>query len=212
MSKALQAATGLLFAAFVSVHLLNTWLASFGPEVYDGVQRALRAVYQFAPLEALLLSALVVHLAIGLWHLWRGPKRALNTRARLHRYAGIFLALVIAGHILAVRGASWFYDVYPEFIGLAFSIDALPGYFYPYYFLLSIAGFYHALNGTGIALQRFGIRRRLTDGTLKVAAGIAAVLTGAALLAFGGVWTDVGDPAHSAFGQLALEIVSELAP
>ena len=66
----------------------------------------------------------------------------------LHRYAGFFLLVFIGGHIVAVRGASWFYDVYPGFEGLAFSIAAVPGYFYPYYFLLAVAGFYHGINGS----------------------------------------------------------------
>ena len=152
MLKQIQAATGLLFAAFLGLHLINTWLAALGPAIYDGLQGALRAIYQFAPIEALLLAALSVHLVVGLLRLVTEPKRVLNRRARWHRYAGFFLLVFIGGHILAVRGASWFYDVYPGFAGLAFSLEAVPGYFYPYYFLLGVAGFYHGLNGAFIAL------------------------------------------------------------
>lgn len=61
MLKKLQAITGLIFATFVAVHLLNTWLAGLGPAAYDGVQVALRQVYQFIFVEVLILSALLVH-------------------------------------------------------------------------------------------------------------------------------------------------------
>lgn len=210
MLKCLQAGSGVLIALFVAIHLLNTWLAALGPRVYDEVQTLLRLGYQFPPLEILLMAALLLHMAIGLLRIWREPKRDLSKRARLHRYAGLFLAIVMAGHIMAVRGASWFFDVYPGFAGLAFTVEALPGYFYPYYFLLGLAGFYHGLNGIGIALSRLRNEPspwRLPSHHLYRATAAAGILTGAALLAFGGVWTDVGNPAHSDFAQLAYDLL-----
>ncbi|MGI9328016.1 MAG: hypothetical protein ACR2PZ_22540 [Pseudomonadales bacterium] len=212
MLKKLQAGTGLLFAAFVAVHLTNTWLASLGAAAYDSVQQYLRVIYQFPPVEVLVLAALATHLLVGLLRIWQEPRRVLNLRARLHRYAGFFLALVIGGHILAVRGSSWFYDVYPEFAGLAYSVSAVPGYFYPYYFLLGVAGFYHALNGVAIAAPRLGWSISVPTPTLRLATSSAAVLTLSALMGLGGVWTDVGEPAQSEFAQLARDIFGDLAP
>ena len=212
MLKKIQAATGILFALFLVVHLFNTWLAAFGPQVYDSVQGVVRVVYQFPPLEALLLAALAVHMVVGVMRIVKEPKRDLNWRGKLHRYAGFFLMVFIAGHITAVRGSSWFYDVYPGFAGLAFSIEAIPGYFYPYYFLLGVAGFYHGLNGLGIALTRLGWTWRLSSGQLRTASMVATVLMTVALLGLGGVLFDVGDPSQSDFAALALEIVGESAP
>ena len=211
MLKQIQAGSGALFAVFVALHLINTWLAGLGPAAYDGVQSVLRSVYQFAPVEALLLAALAVHLVVGIMRIVQEPKRQLSARARWHRYAGFFLALFIGGHILAVRGSSWFYDVYPGFEGLAFSVAAVPAYFYPYYFLLGMAGFYHALNGLSIALPRLGLNVRLPTSGLKLATAGAAVLMTVTLLGFGGVLFVVGDPADSPFARLALEIVDGLA-
>jgi succinate dehydrogenase/fumarate reductase cytochrome b subunit len=212
MLKQLQAGTGVMFAVFVAVHLLNTWLAVLGPGVYDSVQSVVRVVYQFAPLEAMLLAALVVHIVVGILRIVREPKRDLNLRAKLHRYAGFFLVVVIAGHIFAVRGASWFYDVYPRFDGLAFSIDAVPGYFYPYYFLLGVAGFYHAMNGLGIALTRLGVNLQFRSPQLRYATAAATFLMVFALLGFGGVLFEVGDHSSSPFGQLAMELLGDYAP
>jgi succinate dehydrogenase/fumarate reductase cytochrome b subunit len=209
MLKQLQAGTGMVFGIFVALHLVNTWLAAFGAQTYDGVQSVLRSVYQFAPVEALLLAAMVVHIVVGIMRIVQEPKRHLTMRAKLHRYAGFFLLLVITGHIAAVRGPSWFFDIYPEFAGLAFSINAVPGYFYPYYFLLGLTGFYHALNGSSIAIGRLGGTMRLQTKQLRWASGGASLLLIAALLGLGGVWFDVGDTSESAFAQLALELLGE---
>lgn len=214
MLKKLQAITGLIFATFVAVHLLNTWLAGLGPAAYDGVQVALRQVYQFVFVEVLILSALLVHVVAGVMRIVKEPKRALTIRAKVHRYAGFFLMLVILGHILAVRGSSVFFDVYPGFAGLAFSIEFLPGFFYPYYLLLGVAGFYHALNGSSIALQRLrgrlgglGWRFVLPQRRLALASSVAALVMVVSSLGFGGVWFDVGDVASSDFTRLAKELL-----
>ena len=218
MLKKLQAITGLIFATFVAVHLLNTWLAGLGPAAYDGVQVVLRQVYQFVFVEVLILSALLVHVVVGVMRMVKEPTRTLTVRARVHRYAGFFLMLVIVGHILAVRGSSVFFDVYPGFAGLAFSIEFLPGFFYPYYLLLGMAGFYHALNGSGIALQRLrgrsggrigelGWRFVLPQRRLAIASSVAALVMVVSLLGFGGVWFDVGDVASSDFARLAKELL-----
>ena len=129
--KKIQAGTGVVLFIFVLMHLVNTYLAALGPQVYDSTQQILRGIYQFPPVEALLLSALLVHVIVGLVRIKLEPKRTLTTRARWHRYAGVFMLVVIGGHIAAVRGPSWFLDIYPGFHGLAFSIEAVPGYFFP---------------------------------------------------------------------------------
>ncbi len=209
MLKKLQATSGIVFFGFVVVHLINTWLAAFGADAYNTTQQALRTVYQAAPIEALLLAALAVHLTVGIMRIVTEPKRQLSDRAKWHRYAGFFLAVVITGHIAAVRGPSWFLDIYPEFQGLAFSLDILPGYFYPYYFLLGLAGFYHALKGVGIALSRLGMPLRISRSQLRSTTIAAALLTMTALLGLTGIWTDLGDIYSSDFAQLALELTGE---
>ena len=95
MLKQVQAGTGIFFAGFVILHLTNTWLAALGPGAYDGMQEILRMVYQFAPVEGLLLSVLLVHAVSGVVRIVREPKRLLSTQAKLHRYTGFFLLFVI---------------------------------------------------------------------------------------------------------------------
>ena len=206
MLKKIQAATGVIFAVFVLIHLANTYLAGFGPAAYDTVQGALRTVYQFPPVEVLLLAALAVHVVVGVMRIVQEPKRTLSARARWHRYAGFFMMVFIVGHILAVRGSSWFFDIYPGFEGLAFSLEYVPAYFYPYYFLLGMAGFYHALNGLSIALPRLGLSFRVSSPTLRAGSVAAAAFLGVALLSLGGVLYELGDLSDNPFGRLAMEI------
>jgi len=206
MLKTLQAVTGLLILIFLVMHLANTWLAALGPDAYDGAQAWLRLGYQFAPVEALLLGAIATHGSVGLVRMIREPRGRLSGRARWHRISGLFLLVVIVGHVLAVRGASWFYDVYPGFEGLSFSLAAVPGYFYPYYFLLGVAGAYHAINGAGIALGRLGWGRAASGRSVMLTTGAAACFTLLALLALGGVLFEIADPFDNAFARLATEI------
>ncbi len=207
MLKKLQATTGVIFAGFLALHLINTWLAATGPDTYDAVQGLLRALYQFVAVEALLLAALAVHVVVGILRIVQEPKRVLSLRSRMHRSAGFFLVFVVAGHVLAVRGPSWFFDVYPGFAGLAFSLEFLPGYFYPYYFLLGLAGFYHGLNGLSIATGRLGWRVPVTPRLLAATTAVAGVLMVAALLGLGGQLFDVGEPSNSAFAHLVRDIL-----
>ena len=94
MLKKLQATTGVIFAGFLALHLINTWLAATGPDTYDAVQGLLRALYQFVAVEALLLAALAVHVVVGILRIVQEPKRVLSLRSRMHRYAGFFLAFI----------------------------------------------------------------------------------------------------------------------
>lgn len=211
MLKTLQAITGLIFATFLALHLINTWLASFGAAAYNTVQSSLRTVYQAPVVEVLILVALLVHIATGLIRRKREGSGPAAPRARWHRYTGYGLALFIGGHILAVRGPSWFYGIYPGFEGVAFSLDFAAWYFFPYYLLLGTAGFYHGFNGAGMALSRLGLTTATSNRLVRNATILAVALTAAALLAFAGLWTDTGDPYTSEFAQLYLRVMDEIA-
>lgn len=206
MIRTVQAGSGVFVFVFLAVHLANTYLAALGAQPYNAVQSTVRMVYQWWPVEITLLAAIVVHAAAGLWRIFKEPARLLTLRSRLHRYAGFFLLLVIVGHVIAVRGVSFWFGVHPEFVGLAFSMQYLPQVFYPYYFLLAVAGFYHGLNGFSIAAGRLGMRLPLRAGTLAWAGAAAVVLTVFALLGMGGVLFDVGSPEDSPIARLALQV------
>ncbi len=207
----IQAASGLVFAVFLFTHLLNTWLSALGAPWYDAFQRPVGTIYQWLPVETLILGALVVHVVCAVLRWRRAPEGpvGLSVRQRLHRYSGIFLMVVVGGHVAAVRFIPGWYGIRPEAMGVSFTLQYLPGYFYPYYFLLGVSGFFHAANGLVIAASRFGCRFRLSTPNLYRLGTGAAVLTLASLLGFGGWIYAVGDAFDAPFARLVLELIGE---
>lgn len=208
MLKKVQAAFGLLFATFLAAHLVNTWIAVAGPGAYNSLQGIVSVAYQALILEAVILGAVGVHIGCAVLR-WRRERRGrLPWRARLHRYAGIFLMLAIAGHVTAVRILPAIYGTRPGFEGVAFSLAFFPGFFYPYYLLFGLAGAYHLLNGAVTAAGRLGWPVALPGRWIYAGAGVAGVLTATALLAFGGVLFEVADPWQSDFARLYRRLFS----
>jgi succinate dehydrogenase/fumarate reductase cytochrome b subunit len=207
-----QALSGVIFGTFLAVHLANTWIAVISAEHYDATQRILRAVYQKPLVEAVLLATLGVHLGVAILRKRTGRPAPQTARTRWHRNAGIFLAIVIAGHILAVRGPSWFAGIHPGFAGMSFTLAWLPEYFYPYYFLLGTAGLYHGLHGLGVAAARFGWRLRVSARTAWCATAAGAIALVLALLGFGGVWYEIADPFDNDFTRLVTGIAGGKTP
>ena len=210
--RRLQAASGLVFGLFLALHLVNTWMAGISPALYDGVQRAIRPLYQSAVVEPVILAALLVHVGVGLLRKLLGRQPPGSARARWHRNAGVLVAVFVFGHVFAVRGASYLAGVYPEFAGLSFTLAHVPGYFYPYYLLFGAAALYHGLNGIGIAAARLGWRIGMRTGVLVGATAVGSALLLVALLGFGGLLYPIDDPYDNDYARLVLGIVGGEAP
>jgi succinate dehydrogenase/fumarate reductase cytochrome b subunit len=211
----IQAASGLAFAVFASLHLVNTMLAALGAGAYNGFQRALRPVYQFPAVEIGLLAVpLVVHVGAGVAR-WRERRRRgsaaprAGLRTRLHRASGLVLLVFVWGHVAATRGPSLLAGVHPEFEGLAFSVQWL-WTFVPYYALFALAGLYHTANGTLVALAAFGVRApaaRLRGPRFwgPLGAGAALLLLGIAGIA--GWLHPIGESWRGPYAEFVARIV-----
>lgn len=208
-----QVMSGAVFTLFLFVHLLNQMLAVLGAETYDGTQQAMRRAYQAPALElGLVMVPLLVHLTTAIVRMVKRPKQASSTlswRVRLHRYSGRFLMLVIVGHVVATRGASLLYGVFPGFHGLAFTFQWVPAYFWPYYLLLAVGGWYHLVHGLSMAaavlqLPGANVLQRPLVFRVVVAVGALALIVG--VLGLGGVLADVGDPSSSEYARLVLRL------
>lgn len=208
-----QVTSGAVFTLFLFVHLLNQMLAVLGAGTYDGAQQAMRRGYQAPGLElAFVFVPLLVHLTTAIVRMVKRPKQepgSLSWRVRLHRYSGRFLLLVIVGHVVATRGASLLYGVFPGFHGLAFTFQWVPAYFWPYYLLLAVGGWYHLVHGlsmAGAVLKAPGATVLQRPLVFRVVVATGAVALVAGVLALGGVLTDVGDPASSEYARLVLRL------
>jgi len=201
-----QAVSGLSFSVFAIAHLVNTGLAVLGASQYDAFQRSVRGLYQWPPLELLLVAVLLVHVVSGILRMRgrRGSKAKPPLRLRLHRYAAYYLALFVFGHMAATRLPALLVDAPPFFGGISFSMHFIPWFFYPYYALLGIAGLYHLFYGVPVALGVLGIRapqsiRRGPGFWLPVGTGALVIVI--ALLGFGGVLYEIDDPFDNDFAR-----------
>ena len=118
---------------------------------------------------------------------------------------GLYLLMVIGGHVLATRGPSLFYGFHPEFAGGAFSLWWLPMLFYPYYVLFALCAIYHGSNGLLLAAAAFGSPapaglRRGPGYWVPVATLGLAVLLG--LLGMGGVLYEIADPTDNEYARM----------
>ena len=203
-----QAVSGIALTLFASVHLLNTMLAAI-PGAYDPFQRIVRRAYQSPVVEVLLVFVpLLVHVVAGIRAFVKRRSRTADAplRTRLHRYAAWYLLLVMTGHVIATRGVSLVYGVYPEFAGLQFSVAWLPWIFLPYYAVFGVAGVYHVAHGVPIALGV--LKQRLPSFVTRPSTFWVAVATAslAALLGVAGIagwlYTSAIDPFASDYAQL----------
>lgn len=206
----IQAISGLYFAAFLTLHMAATISAVFGEAAFTFVQHAGRRLYQLPIVELGLIAALAMHL-VSAWKLRNRARGAVrsHTRRRLHRYAGVYLVLFVAGHALATRGVSLAGNVDSGFDAVAFSIAWVPAWFLPYYFLLAMAGLYHAWWGSLTALARLGWK---APGALRTRAafwllpGAGLVLIPLALARFAGLFGDIGNPMQSEYARYYLAL------
>lgn len=204
--KTAQIGSAIVFLPFLLIHLGNAVLAIFGPDTYDGFQSAAQQIYQRPFIEiSLLIAPLLIHLLSGLTLLLLNRHRQTHhpIRRRLHTWTGLFLALVILGHVVATRGLPWAYDFHTGFAGVSFSLWWMPWYFYPYYFLLFMAGAYHSLNGSSLLSQRLFSRALIANqGQMQVVMLFSALVIFVALLSFGGNLRDNPDPRDNDFARL----------
>lgn len=188
----IQAVSGLLFASFLALHLLNTAVAPFGQGSYDGLQQALRLYYQFPVVELVaVLGSAMTHMGVGLW---RGIRRLKAGQKpphwplRLHRLAGYFLMLVFAGHVMATRGVGVFFGLPADFAFLTFSLTYFGSVFYPYYLLLGLAGLFHLVFGLSVAVR---VLKWRVPVPVRWASLVGAPFMVAGVLALGGAFFQV---------------------
>ena len=199
-----QAVSGTMFMVFLVLHLANTVFAAFGHDVYNAVQTVLQGFYQQPVFELVFVFLpLISHASAGvsLAIMRRKHKRSKTMlKHRLHTISGFFLLAVVFGHVLATRGIGYFLHAAPGFEGISFSLWWLPQYFYPYYFLLFMAGFYHSRQGLGrILIAYFTVRiKPERSKRLNQAATLVVI---AALLGFGGLLFDIPDPRDNDYAR-----------
>jgi hypothetical protein len=173
-----------VIASFAALHFTGHLSAAFSLALNTRVVDATRLVYKQPPVEALLLLALPVQIATGLWLFASAKDRARDRWDRLQLVSGLYLAVFIAAHATAT--AVLFRDInFRAASGGRAGVFGDPTFF-AYYAFGPLAVFAHAACGArSLALRRLGHSRagRLAEGVL----GLGAVVTLVIALALLGV-------------------------
>jgi len=219
-----QAGSGAVFGSFLSLHLANAVCANMGYETYNRVLGIFRLYYQNRLTEPILLGSGLVHMTISAIRFNRRQQmnatlqkhanddytrpektnepltsfsKFVSTLSplRLHRYAGLYLQVVIIGHVAATRLPYVLYGKLADFSLVAWSLKMWPFAFYPYYILLGSCGLYHLSFGIQQAAKVFDIKLPKAISPKKklfwVGIGVGAVALISAVLAFGGAYFEI---------------------
>ncbi len=211
----IQAASGLAFSIFLTLHLSNTMAAPAGEARFNAIQDGVRVYYQTPVLEILGVALpLLAHITASIVRIVRrrrqGSPGRPPWRLRLHRITGWLLLAVIGGHVAATRVVPLIFETPVRFGDLNFTTTFFGIPFSLYYILLGTAGTYHLTNGLTIAARVFGVSlpRATTHGPgfwVPVGAALVAVTLGVASISG---WLFPVDPAS--WGP-ASELIAEFA-
>ena len=169
----IQAASGVLFACFLTLHLLTASSGLLGGARYDATLDVLRRLYRphIAVEVSLIGGSALVHIACAIAQMRRRRQIIALKGAwwmRAHRLAGYFLLLVFFGHVFATRIAPTLATGptatgKADFAFLAFAALSVPWFFWPYYLLLGLAGATHL--GLGLHLASRILRRKTASAS-----------------------------------------------
>lgn len=171
--------SGAVLGLFVMLHLANHLLLLQGPELHSRAMAALRTVYRWPPVEALLLACVLVQIVTGIARLRRGPAQGASRPVRL---AGMYLLYFLMAHTLAVLGGRGLLHLDTNLYFAAAGLHVWPYslYFVAHYMLAMAAIFVHL----GYALApRMGVRTVPGRKLATWLACAAGVLTGTAIVA-----------------------------
>ena len=176
----IQAASGALFAFFLTLHLLTASSGLLGQASYDATLGVLRKLYRphIVVEVSLIGGSALVHIACAVAQM-RRRRQIIALRGswwmKAHRLSGYFLLLVLFGHVFATRIAPTLATGptatgKADFAFLAYAALSVPWFFWPYYLLLALAGATHLGLGLHLASR---ILRRKTAASSTAAPGAA---------------------------------------
>lgn len=162
--------SALVVATYAVMHITNHLLGFAGTDIHLEVMAALRHVYRFRPFEFLLLAAVGIQVATGLWMFFAGLRARRGAVAWVQALSGLTLSGFLALHLTAIFYGRLQLHLDTNIFYAAAGMQ-LPGprtFFGPYYFAGVLALFVHA----GCALYRLRLRKaaRTGAGTQTVSA------------------------------------------
>ena len=102
MMRSLRAVTGLVLLAYVTLHLINLSLGLISLPLMDAARPYLSGVWSGPILRYVLLTALLVHYALGLWVIYQRPSLTGTAQDVVQALSGLLIIPLLATHALGV--------------------------------------------------------------------------------------------------------------
>lgn len=100
--RALRIVSGLVLLAFVTCHLLNASLGVVSVQAMDAARPYLTGIWTRQALSVLLMLALTVHYALGLWAIYQRPTLKTNMQDIVQMLTAVCIVPVAATHVVGM--------------------------------------------------------------------------------------------------------------
>lgn len=137
--------SALLLGAFLILHMANHVVGLVGQADHLRFMAAVRPYYRHALVEPVLLVLLLIQISSGLAMAIRSRRKTAGWVAWLQAISGLYVAVFIANHVIAVLAGRWAFglDTDFRFAAAGMHVPPLQWLFIPYYWLGVAAIFSH---------------------------------------------------------------------
>ncbi len=110
-AQSLRLATGMILFAYVITHLGNHALGLIDIDTMQAARKYRLLVTRSWPGQAVLIGAFLIHLALGVYKFLERRTLRISAPEIIQLTFGLFIPLLLARHVLGLRGANLFFDV-----------------------------------------------------------------------------------------------------
>ena len=144
-TKIIHYYSGIMISVFVAIHLINHLMLYRGEQAHIRFMETARYFYRNPFIETLLLAAVAVQAISGILLASKKWNDRNTIFDKLHIYSGLYLAIFLTGHVLAVLAGRYIMKLDTNLYYGATGLNNNPVYFFyfPYYALLIISFFTH---------------------------------------------------------------------
>ncbi len=143
--KRLHFFSGITLSVFITVHLFNHLMALGGIEAHIEFMNAARKIYLHPIGETILLLACLVQFFSGIQLVRKKGWRQKKWFNKLHVYSGLYLAIFVTAHPIAILVYRYYFEIDTNFYIAAVTMNYIPLllFFIPYYILGVVSFFTH---------------------------------------------------------------------
>lgn len=170
----------ILLAGFLILHIVNHATALWSVDLHIFVMEELRLWYRLDWIESALFALLLIMILTGAPMVLHYARKKVDAYRTAQISTGIYMALFLCAHLLAVLGArgagketDWFFATGPE--GLLNGASMLiPYYTYSVFFFII-----HVACGLRIVLLKHNVAEVIANKTVHFIVGVAVLITAA---------------------------------